>query len=135
MTYDDIENAFLFVSGAPPFEHSAVVHRVSGEIFYASIVAGIDEIPEDVGENDDYLWIPQKNDLDLGKSLVMDFVRAHCEEEMEEVLDIFRRKEAYGRFKDLLAQKGLLEDWYAFEQERTREALLEWCAENGVVLE
>jgi hypothetical protein len=135
MTYDDIEYAFIFVSGAPPFENSAVVHRISGEIFYASPMTGIDEIPEDAEDNDDYLWIPHKNDLDLGRPLVMDFVRARCEDEMEKVLAIFRRKGAYGRFKDLLAQKGLLEDWYAFEQERTREALLEWCAENGVVLE
>jgi hypothetical protein len=134
MTYDEIENAFFFVSGAPPFENSAVVHRVSGEIFYSSAMAGIDEIPEDA-EEDDYLWIPHKIDLDLGKSLVMDFVRARCEDEIETVLAIFQHKGAYGRFKDLLAHKGLLEDWYAFEQDRTREALLEWCAENGVVLE
>jgi hypothetical protein len=107
MTYDEIENAFFFVSGAPPFENSAVVHRVSGEIFYSSAMAGIDEIPEDA-EEDDYLWIPHKIDLDLGKSLVMDFVRARCEDEIETVLAIFQHKGAYGRFKDLLAHKGLL---------------------------
>jgi hypothetical protein len=123
------------VSKEPFSLHSAVVHRVSGEIFYASPMAGIDEIPEDAEESDDYLWIPHKYDLDLGKSLVMDFVRARCEDEVETVLAIFRHKGAYGLFKDLLAQKGLLEGWYAFEQERTREALLKWCAENGVVLE
>ncbi|MCK5351545.1 hypothetical protein KAJ77_03150, partial [bacterium] len=53
----------------------------------------------------------------------------------DDVLGIFRRKGAYGRFKGLLEQKGLLEEWYAFEEEKTRERLLRWCEENGVVLE
>jgi hypothetical protein len=135
MTYDDLVQAFLFVSGALSYEHSAVVHRVSGEIFYASPDAGIDEIPREAEGSDDYLWIPDQNDLDLGPALVMDYVRTRCDEEIETVLTMFRRKGAYRRFKALLARKGLLEDWYAFEQERTREALLAWCAENGLVLQ
>jgi hypothetical protein len=35
----------------------------------------------------------------------------------------------------LLARKGLLEDWYAFDRERTHEALLAWCAKNGLALQ
>jgi len=135
MTYDTIEEAFLFVSGAPPFEHIAVVNWATGESFFASAMAGYEEIPEDVDENDDYIGIPHKNDLDLGKPLVMDFVRSRCPEEIDRVLTMFRRRGAYGRFKDLLERKGLLDEWYAFEQQRTREALLHWCEENGIVLE
>ena len=134
MDYNTIEDAFLFVSSAPPSEHSAVVHRITGESFYASELAGDSEIPEDAEESDDYLWIPHKDDLDLGKPLVMDFVREHCSNLIDEVYAIFRRRGAYGRFKDLLAKQDLLEEWYAFEQTRTREALLRWCEENGVVL-
>jgi hypothetical protein len=33
---------------------------------------------------------------------------------------IFSRRGAYERFKDLLEQKGLLGEWYVFEQQRTR---------------
>lgn len=135
MTYDTIEEAFLFVSSAPPFEHMAVVNRATGESFYASAMAGNNEIPEDVDESDDYLGIPHKNDLDLGRPLVMDFVDSRCPEETDQVLTIFRRPGAYGRFKDLLERKNLLEEWYAFEQQRTRAALLRWCEENGIVLE
>ena len=135
MTYDTIEEAFIFVSAAPPYEHTAVVHRVTGETFYASDMAGYDEIPEDAEGSDDYLWIPHKNELDLGKPLVIDFVRGRFPDLIDPVLTIFRRKGAYGRFKDLLEQKDLLEEWYAFEQGKTREALLRWSEENGVVLE
>lgn len=34
MTYDTIENAFDFVSGAPPCERSAVINRKTGEIVF-----------------------------------------------------------------------------------------------------
>ena len=135
MTYEIIEEAFFFVSGSPPYERTAVVNRVTGESFYASDMAGIDEIPEDAEGSDAHLWIPHKNDLDLGKPLVIDFVRYRCPDLIDPVLDIFRRKGAYGRFKDLLERKGLLEEWYAFEEGKIREALLRWCVENGVVLE
>jgi len=135
MTYDTIEEAFLFVSSAPPFEHLAVVNRATGKSFFASPMSDYDELPEDVDESDDYIGIPHKNDLDLGKPLVMEFVRGRCPEEIDRVLTIFRRRGAYGRFKDLLEQKGLLDEWYDFEQQRTREALLHWCEESGIVLE
>ena len=135
MTYETIEEAFFFVSDVQPFEHSAVVNRITGEVFYASEMAGHNEIPDEADGNDDYLWIPHKNDLDLGKPLVMDFILSRCPDLYDEILDIFRRKGAYGRFKDLLERKGVLEEWYAFEEKETRERLLRWCEENGVVLE
>lgn len=134
MNYETIEDAYHFVSGAPPYEHTAVIHRATGEAFFASEMAGYDEIPEDAEESD-YLWIPHKNDLDLGKPLVMDFILNRRPDLYDEILEIFRRKGAYGRFKGLLERKGLLEEWYAFEEEKTREALVRWCGENGVELE
>jgi len=135
MTYDTIEEAFLFVSGAAPCERTAVVHRKTGETFYASLMSDYDELPEDQDESDDYIGIPHKSDLDLGKPLVMDFVRSRCPEEVDRILTIFRRRGAYGRFKDLLEQKGLLDEWYVFEQQRTHQALLLWCEENSIELE
>ena len=47
---------------------------------------------------------------------------------------VFRERGAYARFKDFLAEKGRLEEWYAFEAARTEKALREWCAENDVTL-
>ena len=135
MTYETIEEAYYFVSDAPPYEHTAVVHRTTGKAFFASEMADYDEIPEEAEGSDEYLWIPHKNDLNLGKALVMDFIRGRSPDQYDQVRDIFRRKGAYGRFKGLLERKGLLEEWYAFEEEKTREALVRWCGENGVELE
>jgi len=132
MTYSTIEDAFLFVSSAAPCEHYAVVNRITGEAFFASEYTGESDYPDDVDGNDDYIAIPHKNDLDLGKPLVMEFVRTRRPEMTSQVLAIFSRAGAYQRYKQLLAESSLLEEWYAFENDRTKEALLEWCAENGL---
>ena len=91
----------------------------------------LDEMPEDVG-SDVLLEIPHKNDLDLGKELVFEFVSAKLPDEYDRVRDMFRGRGAYGRFKDFLAAKGLLEAWYAFEDEREKAALRLWCDEHGL---
>ena len=135
MTYDDIENAFMFVSSGAPFEHRAVIHRITGVAFFASDISDEDDYPEDVDECDDYLAVPHKNDLDLGRPLVMEFVWARCPEQVNRVQAIFYRQGAYRRYKDFLADKGLLESWYVFENQRTREALLQWCEEKGIILD
>lgn len=52
--------------------------------------------------------------------------------EQGKVYDIFRRKGAYLRYKDLLESRDLLEKWYDYENKQTKEALLSWCAENNI---
>ena len=135
ITFDTIEDAFLFVSSAAPGEHYAVVNLKTGESFFASIISDYDELPDDIDESEDFIGIPHKNDLDLGKPLVMDFVRQLCPELIDRVLAIFSRRGAYGRYKDLLSEKNLLEEWYAFESQRTRDALLEWCERQGLTFD
>ena len=36
MNYETIEDAYHFVSGAPPYEHTVVIHRATEEAFFAS---------------------------------------------------------------------------------------------------
>jgi hypothetical protein len=94
-----------------------------------------DELPDDLEEDEKYVSIPHKNDLNLGRNLVLDFVSANLSDEYEQVRRIFSRKGAYARFKDLLESKGQLEAWYEFERKSTEEALRGWCKENGISLE
>ena len=48
--------------------------------------------------------------------------------------NIFRRAGAYSRFKYFLEERGLLQQWYDYENAVQREALQEWCEENGIKL-
>lgn len=130
--YSEIENAFMFVSMSPQDENSAYLNKETGETYYVSLFGDSDELPEDFEENENYLSIPHKNDLDLGRNLVFAFVEANIPDEFEGVRAIFSRKGAYARYKDLLEAKGQLETWYKFENEATENALRAWCKENGI---
>lgn len=134
-TYSEIEDAFLFVSASPSFEHSAYLNKETGEIYHASEVGGdLDELPDDLEESDKYVSIPHKNDLDLGRELVFAFVSARLPDEYGKVRGFFSGRGAYARYKDLLEAKVQLEAWYEFEKRSTEEALREWCKGEGIAL-
>lgn len=135
VSYDDIENAFIFVSMDQQFMHNAYLCAETGEIFYTSEIGDSDELPEDIDDPDKYIAIPHKNELNLGKALVIEFISKYLPEEMERVYSIFRHKGAYSRYKELLESKGALEDWYKFEKERQKVTLKEWCRQNGIKTE
>jgi hypothetical protein len=132
ISFSDIENAFLFVSMDQMFMHNAYLCKETGEIFYTSEMGDSDELPEDIDDPEKYIAIPHKNELDLGKALVIEFTSEYLPEELDRVYSIFRHKGAYSRYKDLLEKKGTLEDWYKFENERQELALKEWCRENNI---
>jgi hypothetical protein len=134
ISFDDIENAFFFVSMDQKFMHNAYLCKETGEIFYTSEIGDSDELPEDIDYPDKYISIPHKNELDLGKALVIEFTSEYLPEELDRVYSIFRRKGAYSRYKDLLESKSVLEVWYEFENERQKVALKEWCKENNIQL-
>ena len=136
MNFDDIENAFYFVSSGRPFEHSALISRATGQIYYISELGDSDELPDDVeDEPEKYLEVPHKNDMGLGKRLALDFAAEFLPENLETVHCIFRSKGAYARFKDQLEEKGLLEAWYEYENSHQKKALREWCIQEGIKIE
>lgn len=130
--FDDIENAFSFVSMDQMFMHNAYLCKETGQIFYTSEMGDSNELPEDIDDPEKYISIPHKNELDLGKALVIEFTSEYLPEELDTVYSVFRRKGAYSRYKDLLERKGALEAWYKFENERQKAALKEWCRENNI---
>jgi uncharacterized protein UPF0158 len=119
-------------------EHHAYLCRESGKIYWHSEFSDLeelnDELPEDIEDEDKYIQLPSKRELDLGVPLVMDFVRQFLPRDFDDVSDMFRRRGAYGRFKQLLIRKRALEQWYDFEQKATERALREWCELNSIVL-
>jgi len=132
--FNDIENAFLYVSMSPVFGNQAMLSKETGEIFYISDMGDSDDLPDDIDESDNYIEIPHKNDLDLGKNLALLFVSEHLSEEYDRVAQIFRREGTYSRYKNLLERKGLLDQWHKFENDAQSKALREWCIENNIDL-
>jgi Uncharacterised protein family (UPF0158) len=131
--YSDLELAFEFVSSAAPMENMAYVSLDTGRIYWISSWSDTeDELPDDVETSDRYVRIPHKNDLDLGKRLVLRFMDEKLPSEYDRVQVFFHHRGAYARFRDLLAAHGAVDKWHAYEDEATDRALREWCAENGI---
>jgi len=134
--YDDLSLAFDFVSSGAPMEHRAFVSletEKSSWVFELSPVEE-EELPDDLETPGLYLEVPHKNDLDLGRDLVLRFVDERLPDQRNRVADIFHHRRAYRRFKELLTEEGCLEQWYAFEAEATEQAIREWCRENNIHL-
>jgi hypothetical protein len=132
----ELRNAFDFVSLGAPFEHSAYISLDSGEIYWDSDYAelGGESLPQDLDTSDRYLAVPHKNDLNLGHRLALAFVDQEMANDYATVQGFFRRRGAYGRFKELLQMRGMLQRWYEFEERATEAALRSWCDEHSIQL-
>lgn len=135
MKYGTIEDAYFFVSSARYGEHSAVLRRDTGQVYYRSEMADLDEIADADLRSGHCIEIPHRNDLGLGHDLVFAFIEDGLPEHYERVRRFFRRPGAYARFKTLLASMGLLQLWYDFEAQREAAALRQWCADSDIELE
>ncbi len=131
MNFDDIQNAFQFVSMAPRYTNNAILRLDNGRIYYLSGLGDSDQLPDDIDDHK-FVEIPHKNYLDLGKQLVFHFASARLPDDLPQIKKIFSRKGAYTRYKCLLVKKGLLDEWSRFEEQQTKSALKKWCVENEV---
>ena len=129
--FNDIFDAFSFVSMGEMFMNSAILCLETGEVFYISDFGDSDELPDDI-DGPQYIEIPHKNELNLGRPLVLEFTAIHMPEDFDQVELFFQRRGAYAKFKNLLNTKGLLAEWYEFEEQEQVKALKEWCKDNGI---
>ncbi|HME21017.1 MAG TPA: hypothetical protein VKI44_06600 [Acetobacteraceae bacterium] len=131
---EELRSSFNFVSTGAPFEHSAYICLDTGKIYWHSDAVDLEEEepPEDLDTSDRYIAVPHKNDLDLGRRLVFAFIDQVLPDDSGTVAGYFQRRGAYGRLKDLLYRRGMLERWYEFENRTTEGALRAWCQENGI---
>ena len=129
--FDEIEHAFFYVSSGSKFENEAVINRETGQIYYISGFGDTDEVPEDI-EDDKYVSIPHKNDMDLGSKLVFRFASEYISEHYDTIKNIFRSKGAYSRYKVFLQDIGRLEQWFKYEDNAMKISILEWCKENNI---
>ena len=130
--FEDIDDAFDFVSFGPMYEHEAFLNKETGKIYcHSAFGDNEEELPDDLGD-EKYIEIPHKNELELGKALVFRFVYEHLSNESGKIEAIFRKRGAYARFKGLLENKGMLDKWYEYESSAQEKALRAWCEENEI---
>jgi hypothetical protein len=105
--------AFEFVSGDGSSE--ALLCRRTGRVYWRSAAAGVDEIgdelPEGAEDDPNYIAIPRKQVLGLGKALALDFAREFLPKDYEDVRDMFGRRGAYRNFRALVTKRRVLERW------------------------
>lgn len=130
---ENIEEGIEFISADPSGDSQAFLSRTTGEVFYRSDY--VDEkfpLPSDIDDETKYLPLPNKRTLDLGNVLVFNFVEERLPDEYSEIRAMFRKNGAYRRFSDWLDQHDLLDDWYRFRDETTKQTIIDWCKDNNV---
>jgi hypothetical protein len=134
INFSELLDSFAFASAGFRGESKVYISIDTGAIFWVSeYIDRQADIPKNIETSDRYIAMPHKTELDLGQSLVMSFAAEKLSDDnYTTVAGFFRRKGAYSRFKDFLDERGLLEEWYAFEEEASELALREWCEENGI---
>lgn len=125
----------MWVSCPPEFEAGAFVSRSTGRICLRGADGPVEEdCPTGLDDANEYIAVPHKNELDLGRPLALRFIDEHAPQVSREVRDIFRRKGAYSRFRSLLLRHRLLEAWHGYEHEATVRALEQWAQQQGFEL-
>jgi hypothetical protein len=135
VNFEELLQAFDWVSAAGPFENAAYVGRESGKIYWVSEEGGLEEeLPSDLEDEALYLPVPHKTDLDAGRGVALRFVEEYVPDAYDRASLYFRKPGAYGRFKLMLEGLGRLEAWYAYEKSALESALREWANDNDIQL-
>jgi len=138
VSLNELQGAVDWVS-SNTLDDEAYLCRQTGNIYWISSDSGVldeeNEIPDDIHDVGKYVPVPDRQDLDLGNRLAFNFAAQYLAEQYDDVRNIFRRKGAYRRFKQLLDRQDALEKWYAYSEEQTTKALEYWCESEGLSIE
>ncbi|MBR1195370.1 hypothetical protein JQ634_24530 [Bradyrhizobium sp. AUGA SZCCT0240] len=133
--FQELLLAYEYVSSGAGL-HQAFLCRRTGKILWHSDFSDHDEfndeLPDDIEDDEKYIAIPDKRELDLGKPMALNFAREFLSDDFDEVRYMFSRRGAYKKFRALLIRRNVLERWYDFESKATARALREWCEINSI---
>lgn len=133
--FDELLDAFEFVSAGQPMEQEAYLCVETGVIYYHSDFTDDEPLPEDIDDAQKYIAIPHQNELGLGSRLVMRFAAEVLPDDLGEIKQIFGRRGAYSRAKDFFHRRGVLQQWYDYEAKGLAEALRQWCEAVGIEID
>ncbi|MCO4782122.1 MAG: hypothetical protein KC646_07315 [Candidatus Cloacimonetes bacterium] len=126
--YDDLWFGFEYdaeiLGEAPPFYNpldQTMCHPEHSSISLTEINAIEDKI-----------YFPNERHLELGRSLIFQFIEELYPMLVDEVDNIFSKKGAYGRFKDFLVTKSIGDQWHKYKNYYTALSLIEWANDQGL---
>lgn len=139
-SFEDIRLGFDFVDSNDLGANDAILCRRTGKIYWRSESSDLDELndgtndelPDDFVDDENYIAIPGKRDLGLGKPLVLAFVSECLPGDFDDVRYMFSKRGAYPKFKALLARRNAIDRWHDFENKATDKALRDWCEANSI---
>ena len=130
--FEDIVMGFQYVSAGPIGENQAYLNNETGKIIWHTEMGdNFEELPDDL-DDEKYIEIPHKSELGLGKSLAIVFAYEKLPDKAQTIESFFRKRGAYPKFKSLLEDNDMLDQWYEFELQAQNKELREWCEENEI---
>ena len=140
LKFNEIYEAYEYANFGGVDDQSAHLNRELGKIVL--VPSGLVSDPEEIEaaekelENGEWIDIPNKHDLGLGKKLVFRFASENLSPaDFSRVERFFSHSGAYGNWKDFLAERGLLQKWYDFSFQSEVAALKEWLAQEEIPYE
>ncbi len=92
----------------------------------------IDWDDEDATEN--LLPVPQITSSEAYDSMVR-FAEKQEPTTAEKLIDVLNRRKPFRNFKDKIIELGIDDEWYAFEQNDAKEAIIDWLNELDISYE
>jgi hypothetical protein len=87
------------------------------------------EILED---SDDYVELPSEFDIHEYDIMERFCLSVKNDKDRKVLLIAIKGSGAFRRFKDMVCELGMEEDWYRFKDEEYKVKAIEWCIENGI---
>ena len=130
----ELLDAYEWVSATIQYQNAAYLERATGAVFVdAEEYSGV-PLPADYEDATKYIAVPHKNDLNLGRELVKQFVEEFLPNHSGQIRNIFRERGAYSRLKALLERQGQLSNWHRYEADAVNAALRNWAEVNGFLV-
>lgn len=129
--FAEVLDGFEFGAFGAMLTNQAFISLERGTVHFVS--SELELAPEDL-DSGDYLALPDKATLGLGRELMMEFAQEQLPDDVDTVWGFFSKRGAYRRFKDFLERRGRIQAWYDYESAATEARLRAWCAEHGIEL-
>ena len=125
------------------FKTGEIVLVTSDDFRVAEEAEEIDDLPEwqrenimiaiDVDENfENYIELPTKHDINEYE-IMEDFCQIVSDQQKQDtLLRAIKGKGAFRRFKDIVIEFQIEDQWYSYRDKRLKQIAIEWCQDNNV---